>query len=211
MWARLWFPAKTSYSCLALSLSVHSVGGALPSARTFDLSVRPKADPDHPIVFSALNKEELQNIEDFLHTKKIKVKNEMDDMAAVEAAVLGAAGDSDDDDDDDDMDVDDKPKASLRDTIGGDGEDEDSEGKVSFARACVISSFVWLTFDFYFISLPRAVDEDFQASSSDGGSDSDDSGDEDGSADGKGGGGGSDAEMSDASAKKPAKKKQKTS
>lgn len=43
---------------------------------------------------------------------------------------------------------------------------------------------------------PLAVDEDFQASSSDGGSDEEDSGDED-------------SAMSDGSADKPAKKKQK--
>lgn len=47
-----------------------------------------------------------------------------------------------------------------------------------------------------FLLPPLAVDEDFQASSSDGGSDEEDSGDED-------------SAMSDGSADKPAKKKQK--
>lgn len=112
-----------------------SVGGALPSARTFDLSVRLRGDPEHPIVFSALNKEELQTIEDFLHMKKIKVKNEMDELAAVEAAVLAGAGDdsSDEDDDDDAMDVDGAAsgrKSNTRDAIGQDLDDEDSEGEL---------------------------------------------------------------------------------
>ncbi|KAK4049309.1 FACT complex subunit [Microbotryomycetes sp. JL201] len=96
------------------------VGGALPSARTFDLAVRTKADSSS-IVFSALNKEELRAIEGFLTAKKLRVKNEMEELAAVEAAVLG--DDDDDDDDDDDMSVDEDSKAKT----GLMDEDEDSE------------------------------------------------------------------------------------
>ncbi|KAK4049352.1 FACT complex subunit [Microbotryomycetes sp. JL221] len=123
------------------SITVARVGGALPSARTFDLSVRLRADGSS-IVFSAVNKEELQSIEEFLKVKKLRVKNEMEELAAAEAAVLG---DDDDDDDDDDMSVDGDARAKT----GMLDEDEDSE-----------------------------VDEDFQASSSDGGSATSDSEDD---------------------------------
>ncbi|SCV68203.1 BQ2448_324 [Microbotryum intermedium] len=99
------------------------VGGALPSARTFDLLIRLRGDPDHPIVFSALNKEELQPIEDFLRMKKIKIKNEMDEMAAVEAAVLGVDDSDEDQDDDDDEDGD----VKMKKVKGGQGEEDDDE------------------------------------------------------------------------------------
>ncbi|KAK4705999.1 FACT complex subunit SSRP1/POB3, partial [Phenoliferia sp. Uapishka_3] len=97
------------------------VGGALPSARTFDLNVKLKGDSDHPIIFSALNKEELTTIEEHLRSKKIRVKNEMDELAAAEVAALGDDGDSDDDDES--MDVD---KAAVKDLLGEE-DDEDSE------------------------------------------------------------------------------------
>ncbi|GAA5930092.1 uncharacterized protein JCM15063_004715 [Sporobolomyces koalae] len=159
------------------------VGGALPSARTFDLNIRLKDSSSGNPIFSALNKEELTSITEFLTMKKIKVKNEMEELAAAEAEALGGALE---DDSDDAMSVDsddDKPKkrASAKgagSTVGaaqmGADEDEDSE-----------------------------VDEDFEASSSDGGSatsDSEDDSDADGNA--------SDAMSEDG--KKPAKKKQKT-
>ncbi|GAA5841007.1 hypothetical protein JCM5353_004872 [Sporobolomyces roseus] len=168
------------------------VGGALPSARTFDLNIRLKDSLSGNPIFSALNKEELTSITEFLGMKKIKVKNEMEELAAAEAEALGGAL-MDDSDDDDAMSVDsdeeDKPKkrASAKDAKGvnkaaaaqmGPDEDEDSE-----------------------------VDEDFQASSSDGGSASSDSDGE-----GSDGGAASDAmsEDGEGSAKKPVKKKQKT-
>ncbi|GAA5958801.1 hypothetical protein JCM21900_004768 [Sporobolomyces salmonicolor] len=156
------------------------VGGALPSARTFDLSIRLKDSSSGPLVFSALNKEELTNITDFLTMKKIKVKNEMEELAAAEAEALGG-GISDDDDAmsvDSDEESDAGRRKAKKAATGAplmEDEDEDSE-----------------------------VDEDFQASSSDGGSATEDSDAE----------GDSDAAMSDddgeESAKKPAKKKQKT-
>ncbi|GAA6017728.1 hypothetical protein JCM10207_000477 [Rhodosporidiobolus poonsookiae] len=188
-------PTLVSFSEIS-AVVLARVGGALPSARTFDLAIRLKdaASGSQPLVFSALNKEELQNITDFLTMKKIKVKNEMEEMAAVEAEALGGASSDDDDAMSVDEDEDDRPKrrAAGGAAAGGDmreEDDEDSEASIHhFSMLTLLALF------------PLAVDEDFQASSSDGGSASDDS-----DAD-------SDADMSDASgAKKPAKKKQKTS
>jgi len=125
-----------------ITIRGHSVGGALPSARTFDLNIRLKDSLSGNPIFSALNKEELTSITEFLSMKKIKVKNEMEELAAAEAEALGGAL-MDDSDDDDAMSVDsdeeDKPKkrASAKDAKGvnkaaaaqmGPDEDEDSEG-----------------------------------------------------------------------------------
>jgi structure-specific recognition protein 1 len=88
-------------------------------------------------IFSALNKEELTSITEFLTMKKIKVKNEMEELAAAEAEALGGAMEDDSDDDDAmsiDSDDDDRPKkrqsakATGPATIGQMGDDEDSEG-----------------------------------------------------------------------------------
>ncbi|GAA5956646.1 hypothetical protein JCM8115_000636 [Rhodotorula mucilaginosa] len=157
------------------------VGGALPSARTFDLSIRLKDSSSvsggGPLVFSAVSKEELQTITDFLSMKKIKLKNEMDELAQAEAvAALDVSSDEDEamasSDDDDDARSRRKKKAVGVDAMDLD-EDEDSE-----------------------------VDEDFQADSdSDGGSASSDDSD----SDDDGG-----AVSGDEVAKEPKKKKQKT-
>ncbi|GAA5929678.1 hypothetical protein JCM3775_006519 [Rhodotorula graminis] len=162
-------PTLVSFSEIS-AVVLARVGGALPSARTFDLAIRLKdSTSSAPLVFSALSKEELSNITDFLQTKKIKVKNEMDELAAAEAEALGAAV-MESDSDDDAMSVDeDKPVRRP----GADAMDEDDESE---------------------------VDEDFQASSSDGGSATSDSGDEDAS----------DADDAASEAAKPKKKKQKT-
>ncbi|GAA5892755.1 hypothetical protein JCM6882_000573 [Rhodosporidiobolus microsporus] len=143
-------PTLVSFSEIS-AVILARVGGALPSARTFDLSIRLKdtAAGGNP-VFSALNKEELQNITDFLTMKKIKVKNEMEELAAVEAEALGGESSDDDamsvDDEEDDR----RPRKKQGGAPAGaamqEDEDEDSE-----------------------------VDEDFQASDSDGGSATSDS------------------------------------
>ncbi|GAA5820920.1 hypothetical protein JCM11251_001876 [Rhodosporidiobolus azoricus] len=149
-------PTLVSFSEIS-AVVLARVGGALPSARTFDLAIRLKdsSSGGNP-VFSALNKEELQNITDFLQMKKIKVKNEMEELAAAEAEALGGALSSDDEDA---MSVDEEESSGRRKRQGGGGakeelreeDDEDSE-----------------------------VDEDFQASDSDGGSATSDSdGDDD--------------------------------
>lgn len=74
----------------------NSVGGALPSARTFDLLIKLRsAATAENITFSAMQKEELEGIEDFLKMKKIRVKNEMEELAAAVDTALGQE-DSDD-------------------------------------------------------------------------------------------------------------------
>lgn len=150
-----------------------------------------------PLVFSALSKEELQTITDFLTMKKIKIKNEMEELAAVEAAVLDASSDEDEAMMSDGSDSDDGSRRKKKPTGAANAmdldEDEDSEG--SFRRL-VLAEGDSRTDCAY---LP-AVDEDFQADSdSDGGSaSSDDSDSDDGAVSG------------DDVAPEPKKKKQKT-
>ncbi|BGP58241.1 hypothetical protein JCM8202_002812 [Rhodotorula sphaerocarpa] len=159
------------------------VGGALPSARTFDLSIRLKdassaaGGGSGPLVFSALSKEELQTITDFLSMKKIKLKNEMDEMAQVEAAAL---------------DVSSEDEAMM----SAESEDESDDGGRRKKKPVAGAGAMDLDED-----EDSEVDEDFQADSdSDGGSasSSDDDSDDGGAASGD------DAEP------KPKKKKQKT-
>lgn len=125
---------------LTKSYQTNSVGGALPSARTFDLNVRLKADSDHPIIFSALNKEELAPIEEFLRSKKIRVKNEMEELAAAEVAALG----DDDDDDDDNSDGMDVDKSLGGNKLLGEEDDEDSEGLFFFLSDSVFWKLMWI-------------------------------------------------------------------
>lgn len=116
---------------IVISLSeIHSVvfarvGGALPSARTFDLNIRMKGSADHATVFSALSRDEQEPIQTFLKNHKVRVKNEMEEIAAAEIEALG----DDDSDDDDAMSVDsDRPRASAAKAAASGDEDEDSEG-----------------------------------------------------------------------------------
>lgn len=166
-----------------------------------------------PLVFSAVSKEELQTITDFLSMKKIKLKNEMDDLAQAEAvAALDASSDEDEamassDDDDDGARSRRKKKPVGVDAMDLD-EDEDSEGAFFHSPCpCCFPPKRLLTIRGGHLCItrsPRArvVDEDFQADSdSDGGSaSSDDSGSDD-----DGG-----AISGDEVAKEPKKKKQKT-
>lgn len=127
----------------------------MASARTFDLKIVLKMSPE--IVFTSINKEEHELVEEFLKSKKLRVKNEMnDDMAAVTAL---------DSDSDEEMqsvasDGEDAPKPRP-----ATGNDEDSEEGV-------YSSYLRL---FWNPAHPGPLgtsntDEDFQASSSDSGS-----------------------------------------
>jgi hypothetical protein len=135
-----------------------SVGGALPSARTFDLNIRLKDSMSGNPVFSAVNKEELTSITEFLSMKKIKVKNEMEELAAAEAEALGGALAEDSDDDDAmsvDSDDDDRPKKRQSAKQSGPttlnqmaaDDDEDSEGKSLLCCFRTISSHM-LTLSF---------------------------------------------------------------
>jgi structure-specific recognition protein 1 len=93
--------------------------------------------------FSSLNKEELTAITEFLTMKKIKVKNEMEELAAAEAEALGGAMEDDSDDDDAmSVDSDDDERPKKRQSAKGSGpvtvgqmaadDDEDSEGTLAF-------------------------------------------------------------------------------
>ncbi|KAL4399728.1 FACT complex subunit [Malassezia pachydermatis] len=87
------------------------VGGAIASAKTFDLRVMLRHGTDH--TFQSINREELDNLNGFFAERKIRIKNElMEDVAGINAAVDELLGDDDDevegavkrrhDDDDDD-------------------------------------------------------------------------------------------------------------
>lgn len=88
----------------------------MPSARTFDLSVKLKGN--EIVLFTGLNKEELESIEEFLRMKKIRVKNETEELAV---AVDLAMGDGSDDGGDVEMQG-----------LVGEELDEDSEGTSLF-------------------------------------------------------------------------------
>jgi len=93
------------------------VGGGMASARTFDLKILLKMNPE--IVFTSINKEEHELVEEFLKSKKLRVKNEMnDDMAAA----AGLDSDSDEDMQSVASDGEDAPKPRP-----AAGNDEDSE------------------------------------------------------------------------------------
>ncbi|KAF8583126.1 SSrecog-domain-containing protein [Ramaria rubella] len=97
------------------------VGGAMASARTFDLKIEQKSGPEH--TFTSIAREEHESIESFLKAKKVRVTNEMGDGDAIMAAP--------DDSDDDEMQSvassgEEAPKPRLGD------EDEDSEEDEDF-------------------------------------------------------------------------------
>lgn len=82
------------------SISFSRVGGAIASARTFDMRVISNTgSSDH--VFTAINKEEVGPISQFLASKNVRLKNEMEDTVMdVDNVDL-----SDMDDDDDDVSI----------------------------------------------------------------------------------------------------------
>lgn len=89
------------------------VGGGVSGSRTFDLRFVMKGGNDYQ--FSSINREEYQNLEEFIKGKKIKVKNEM----AEEAAVIAALEDA--------LDADDSDAEVLPSKVRGADEDEDEE------------------------------------------------------------------------------------
>ena len=103
----------------ALSYSPNSVGGAIASARTFDLKIEQKTGPE--ITFSSIAKEEHEGIESFLKAKKVRVTNEMADGDTI----MAAADDTDDESDDESEGE--KPKKAR---LGGDDDEDSEEGEV---------------------------------------------------------------------------------
>ncbi|KAK4686032.1 FACT complex subunit SSRP1/POB3, partial [Tremellales sp. Uapishka_1] len=122
------------------SISFSRVGGGIALAKTFDMRVVSKTEPnDH--VFSAISKEENEPISNFLQLKNVRLKNEMEEVMDVDPIS--------DDDEDDDMDSihseeDTKSKKKDKGKSGAQksADDDDSESE----------------------------DEDFASESSDGGS-----------------------------------------
>ncbi|CAK9786975.1 SSrecog-domain-containing protein [Cutaneotrichosporon oleaginosum] len=78
------------------SISFSRVGGGIASARTFDMRVLANEGPDH--VFSAISKEEAGPISQFLASKNVRLKNEMDELEAADAMDIDDLSDDDDDD-----------------------------------------------------------------------------------------------------------------
>ena len=68
----------------------------MTSARTFDIRVVVKAGPVSEFTFTSINKEEYDPVEQFLTSKKIRIKNEMNEGDVIMAAPL-------DDDSDEEM------------------------------------------------------------------------------------------------------------
>lgn len=95
----------------------------MASARTFDLKVITKSGPE--ITFTSINKEEHEPVEEYLKSKKLRVKNEMNDE------MLGVVAQLDDEDEEMQSvasDGDAAPKPRL---MNGD-DDEDSEEGLLF-------------------------------------------------------------------------------
>ncbi|KAF8511603.1 structure-specific recognition protein-domain-containing protein [Gautieria morchelliformis] len=104
------------------------VGGAMTSARTFDLKIEQKSGPEY--TFTSIAREEHESIESFLKSKKVRVTNEMGDGDAIMAAP--------DDDSDDEMQSvassgEEAPKPRLGDEDEDSEEDEDFEASSSDA------------------------------------------------------------------------------
>ncbi|PKI82618.1 Pob3p [Malassezia vespertilionis] len=87
------------------------VGGAIASAKTFDMRVATRHSGDH--TFQSVNREELDSLNNYFAERKLRIKNElMDEGAGLGAGVdelLGdeegkLAGSDDDDEEDDDFD-----------------------------------------------------------------------------------------------------------
>lgn len=133
------------------SISFSRVGGGVASARTFDMRVTSKTGTV-PTVFSAISKEEAGPISQFLASKNVRLKNEIDDVMDVDAVM-----DLDSDDDDD---------------VSINSEDEGRKKKKKGEKAAVRRPAD---------DDDESEDEDFMDESSDGGSPSETDSDDDGS------------------------------
>ena len=118
------------------------VGGAVASAKTFDMRVELSHGVDH--TFQSISREELDNLNHFFAERKLRVKNELTEEAmGIKASVDELLGDDDDedesgkrrrdDDDDDDEEEDEDFEAESDDDDGGspsegssDDEDDDA-------------------------------------------------------------------------------------
>lgn len=105
----------------------------MPSSRAFDAHVKLRSSvspTNEVIIFSNIPKEDLEPMEEYLVMKKIKVKNDVEEV--VVAVRVKEAMEDDDDDDDDESDA-------SKTGAGGDlkeEDDEDSEGRSIVMVAC---------------------------------------------------------------------------
>lgn len=138
------------------SISFSRVGGGIASARTFDMRVVSKmGTADH--VFSAISKEEVGPISQFLASKNVRLKNEMEETMDVDN-VMDLEDLSDDDDD-----------------VRINSEDEGRKKKNKNKAKEVTKSRKPADED------SESDDEDFEDESSDGGSPSESDSDDEGS------------------------------
>ncbi|UZJ54955.1 hypothetical protein CBS101457_004275 [Exobasidium rhododendri] len=100
------------------------VGGAVSSSKTFDLKVIQRSGPQH--VFQSLNREEHSALSKHFTARKVRVKNEMDEVEALKAALS-----DEDEDEDEEMDDDDDEEDSSRAKVTKASEDEDFEASSS--------------------------------------------------------------------------------
>lgn len=104
------------------------VGGAVSSSKTFDLKVIQRSGPQH--VFQSLNREEHSALSKHFSARKVRVKNEMDEVEAMKDLMS-------EDEEDEEMDEDEEDASRAMAKSGSSkqapadamDEDEDSEGK----------------------------------------------------------------------------------
>lgn len=80
------------------SITMSRVGASILASKTFDITFKNKTGSN--VQVTSINREEQENIEAFLKSKGVRVKNDLnEDTAALMSAALGAEADDDDDDD----------------------------------------------------------------------------------------------------------------
>lgn len=109
------------------------VGGAVSSSKTFDLKVIQRSGPQH--IFQSLNREEHSALSKHFAARKVRVKNEMDEVETLKDVL----SDEDEDEEMEDEEEEDSSRAKARKSSSGSkrreaapnamDEDEDSEGE----------------------------------------------------------------------------------
>lgn len=80
------------------SITMSRVGASVSAGKTFDITFKNKTGTS--IQFTSINREEQETFEEFLKSKGVRIKNDLnEDTAALLSAALGAEADDDDDDD----------------------------------------------------------------------------------------------------------------
>ncbi|WFD04084.1 FACT complex subunit [Malassezia obtusa] len=114
------------------------VGGAVASAKTFDLRVETRHGGDH--TFQSINREEFDSLNNFFAERKIRIKNELADDAASMGKAVDELLDEDDeskalpDDDDDDEEEDEDFEDESSDDGGSPSEASSDDDDAEFAE-----------------------------------------------------------------------------